>query len=632
MNADLTKFNQVEVPLSQEERTLCRDQETIRVGDHFFHGDQLLRISRIEETEQGRRVYYDCVEDLERNEVIHPYGSELLDVFISSHRGRFVPDPSRLYQQAVGFSDGSFLPEELLELPQEETDAPDSSVSDLVTCTSAETLEAMAQRSRLMERRMDDLIAMSNYHAEVLRRRMQEKMGVLRDAASHYRKQLTKAVRILSMIQLYLGEDQTVEQVLTGEPAGVDVPLTLHQQVLFMAEECAILTDGGIDANRIDEFVDWLKADRHIDLILPDPKGIVALKPSRFTKQYGDPAYEEMMRLWNRHTYFLIRNGENVYLLESDHIEVSERMFPLRKEMQEIMDRIHSTEPAIRKKDYQNEFESKDERYRRIVIFLQGLLDSTEILHPIRPGINLFHPDSAEGAFRLVYDDEPSLTDGHVPFKVWRDQINASLKRGSRIVFVRNTWNLNLHRSHQLNRFIQSHFLRQYSDFSMPDIPESGVYTLEEIQTCTSQRLGFKYLPERKYVWDVEYTRRVTYLLDDDDLYLNYDGMSLEDVDYYLNCRLERKNYLTVLPTLLEMRKALRKEQAEEQAFRQMLQGRLMSKGISEARSANVIDQGISWWKDKTIQKRPIRSDDAKAMRMIERWVNQYLSGQAEET
>ena len=124
----------------------------------------------------------------------------------------------------------------------------------------------------------------------------------------------------------------------------------------------------------------------------------------------------------------------------------------------------------------------------------------------------------------------------------------------------------------------------------------------------------------------------MTYLLDDDDLYLNYDGMSLEDVDYYLNCRLERKNYLTVLPTLLEMRKALRKEQAEEQAFRQMLQGRLMSKGISEARSANVIDQGISWWKDKTIQKRPIRSDDAKAMRMIERWVNQYLSGQAEET
>ena len=103
-------------------------------------------------------------------------------------------------------------------------------------------------------------------------------------------------------------------------------------------------------------------------------------------------------------------------------------------------------------------------------------------------------------------------------------------------------------------------------------------------------------------------------------------------MDYYLNCRLERKNYLTVLPTLLEMRNALRKEQAEEQAFRQMLQGRLMSKGISEARSANVIDQGISWWKEKTIQKRPIRSDDAKAMRMIERWVNQYLSGQVEET
>lgn len=632
MNADLSKVNQLEVPLSQEERALCRDQETVRVGDHFFHSDQLIRISRIEDTEQGRRVYYDCVEDLEHNEIFQSYGSELLDVFIFSHRNSFVPDPSRLYRQAVGFSEGSFVPEELMDLPQEETELPDSSVTDLAACTSAETLEAMAQRSRLMERRMNDLIAMSNYHATVLRRRMQEKVGALRDAASHYRKQLRKAISILSMIQLYLGEDQTVEQVLSGEPAGADVPLTLHQQVLFMAEECAILTDGGIDANRVDEFVDWLKVDRHIDLILPDPKGIVALKPSRFTKRYGDPEYEAMMRTWNRHTFFLIRNGENVYLLESDHIEVSERMFPRRKEMQEIMDRIHSQEPAIRKKDCQIEFESKDERYRRIVIFLQGLLDSTEILHPIRPGINLFHPDSAEGTFRLVYDDEPSLTDGHVPFKEWRDQINASLKRGSRIVFVRNTWDLNLHRSYEIGRFIQSHFLRPYSDYNMPEIPQSGVYTLEEIPTCSRERLGFKYLPERRYFWDGECTRRVTYLLDYDDLYLNYDGMSLEDVDYYLNSRLERKHYLNVLPTLIEMRKALRKEQAEEQAFRQMLQGRLLSKGISEVRSEEAIELGIEWWKYKTIRKRPISSDDAKAMRMIERWVNRYLFGQVAET
>lgn len=215
MNADLTKFNQVEVPLSQEERTLCRDQETIRVGDHFFHGDQLLRISRIEETEQGRRVYYDCVEDLERNEVIHPYGSELLDVFISSHRDRFVPDPPG--------------------------------------CTSRWSDSATGRFSR---------------------------------------------------------------------------------------KSC------------------WnSRRKRRMHPILP-------------------------LRIW----------------------------------------------------------------------------------YPVRPQHMEFEPAS----------------------------------------------------SHQLNRFIQSLFLRLYSDFSMPNIPQSGVYTLEEIQTCTSTRLGFKYHPMRKYAWDAEYTRRVTYLLDDD--------------------------------------------------------------------------------------------------------------------
>ena len=117
----------------------------------------------------------------------------------------------------------------------------------------------------------------------------------------------------------------------------------------------------------------------------------------------------------------------------------------------------------------------------------------------------------------------------------------------------------------------------------------------------------------------------MTYLLSFDDLYLNYDRVSLEDVDFYLNSRLERKDFLHVLPTLITMRKELRKEQAEEGAFRQMLQGRLLSKGVSESRSAALIDSAIEWWKYRTITSRPIRSDDAKAMRMIEFRLNCFL-------
>ena len=178
--------------------------------------------------------------------------------------------------------------------------------------------------------------------------------------------------------------------------------------------------------------------------------------------------------------------------------------------------------------------------------------------------------------------------------------------------------------------FINRHFLRYYNEYSMPAIPESGVYTLDEYVVDGKSRLGFKYMPASEYGWEKERSRRVTYLLDYDDLYLNYDRMSLEEVDYFLNSRLERKNFLQVLPTLITMRKELRKEQAEEGAFRQMLQGRLLSKGVSESRSAELIDSAIEWWKYKTITSRPIRSDDAKAMRMIEGRVNCLLEGSRE--
>lgn len=626
MGTEISKVCNVVVPLSQEESALCRDKDTIRVGDYFFHGDDLIHISQIKESEYGIRVCYDCVQDLERNMIYESYGSELLDEFIKSHRNRYVPDPNLLYQQAEGFSDGTFVPDGLSVANDEVSQDENASVTELATMRSASQLEAIVQRSRLLERRLDDLVTMSKYRSEVLRRRMQEKLNSLQQAAAVYRKQLKKALSVLSMIQLYLGEDQTVEQVLIGEPAGMDVPLTLHQQVLFMAEECQILSDGGIDASRIDEFVEWLKADNHVDLILPDAKGIVAMKPSRFTKQYGDARYEEMMRMWNRHTYFLVRNGGNVYLLESDHIEVSERMFPRRKEMQEIMDRMYATELVYDKENYQSELERKDEKYRRIVIFLQGLLDSTEILQPIRQGINLFNPDSAEGAFRLVYDDEPSLTDGHESFKDWSARINSTLKRGSRIVFVRNENRIGYGSSYAYKDFIERHFLLEYSEYTMPAIPESGVYTLEECETSSGKRLGFKYLPYDRYDWRKR-SHRVTYLLSYDDLYLNYDRMSLVEVDYYLHARHKRKDYLIILPMMIEMRKELRKEQAEEDAFCQMLQGKLLSQGVDLERSAKLISEAIDWWKYKTITKRPIRSDDAKAMRMIEGRVKVLLSG-----
>ena len=119
---------------------------------------------------------------------------------------------------------------------------------------------------------------------------------------------------------------------------------------------------------------------------------------------------------------------------------------------------------------------------------------------------------------------------------------------------------------------------------------------------------------------------RLTYRLRQEDKIINYDRISLEDIEFYLNSRLERKHYLNVLPVLLEVRKSLLREQKQEDAFRWMMIGELRKSGMSEETASRHIDEAIDWWKYKNIWKRPISDDDAKAFRMIRKRVSRLVS------
>ena len=116
MSNDLSKTTKVEVPLSREELALSRDTETIREGDYFFHCGGIIRVTQIADSERGTMVSFASIDDLERDVVTESYGSAYLDVFIKEHRNCYIPDPFKLYQQAVGFQHGSYVPEEMVEL------------------------------------------------------------------------------------------------------------------------------------------------------------------------------------------------------------------------------------------------------------------------------------------------------------------------------------------------------------------------------------------------------------------------------------------------------------------------------------------------------------------------------------
>lgn len=114
---------------------------------------------------------------------------------------------------------------------------------------------------------------------------------------------------------------------------------------------------------------------------------------------------------------------------------------------------------------------------------------------------------------------------------------------------------------------------------------------------------------------------RVSFLvyLNHDNNIINFDGLTISDIDYYLNTREHRKGYLHMMPVLIGLKKMLLEEQEHEDGFILMLQNKLIAKEYSEERAKEKIQETITWWKTKNKWKRPLSQNDAKALRMIEK-------------
>lgn len=97
----------------------------------------------------------------------------------------------------------------------------------------------------------------------------------------------------------------------------------------------------------------------------------------------------------------------------------------------------------------------------------------------------------------------------------------------------------------------------------------------------------------------------------DDTFLLNYDLVTLEDLDYYIESRIERHNFLDMMALLWDLRDALRKERAWEAHFVTLVAQR---QGVPE----ETVWEAVRWWKEKVIMVRALTADESKALRMIE--------------
>lgn len=117
--------------------------------------------------------------------------------------------------------------------------------------------------------------------------------------------------------------------------------------------------------------------------------------------------------------------------------------------------------------------------------------------------------------------------------------------------------------------------------------------------------------------------KRVSFEIQKKDRFvLNFDQVDLATIEFYLNNRINRADYLTNMPLLEKIREELLKESQHEENFKMMLEGQYKNK-LDNA--CFHIDYYVRWWKLKNKWKRAVKSDDNKAYRMIIKELNKLI-------
>jgi hypothetical protein len=416
------------------------------------------------------------------------------------------------------------------------------------------------------------------------------------------------AAEAIWTIELYLGRFETIKQLRGGKAAPKSEKIVVRQLVLNMDEECAVAAkEGGIDTHEVDEFDKWVKVEKNLQQVLPEPKGIVAFHVRGEKKAKGDPYAVSK-------TYFLIRNGARLYRVCTNLI-VRDVLFPKAKEFDEFFfsfEHDWDTHETLKKPlrpgshSYMAAMKKVDKRrrhYLRILLFMQGLIDRTKVFKPLpSPQVNLCDMKQHKTYLRFLRDAEMLLSDGRARFNDWLHDINSRMEIGMRVIGEFNSYHIGArdleYRSHPRGHRPDNHTL----------------FTIE-------RRHGDSFVilfPYKNWHGD-DHAKRASFRVHtSDDFVINFDLVTEADIDYYLSNRLDRSDYTKMFPLLKCVRRLKRRETKEEAPFRKLLIGEIVkAHGVKVEKAAARVDHLISWWKYKNKTHRALTSDDAKAIRMI---------------
>jgi hypothetical protein len=464
-------------------------------------------------------------------------------------------------------------------------------------------------------------------------RELEARLRPMREMIEKMGREVKRLDYVIQTIETYAGIKENVEQLHAGEPAPETTPIVFRQAVIFMDEELALIDDD-FDWQKVDKFDEWLLQNDRYKEFMPDEKSMVAIKPRRTDKKYaedgsiGGAITNRLMNIPNHHTVFLIRNGENLYKIDSEHIYLFDRMYPNKEEYLKILEK----EQQYTHVSGTLESENFRKQYTQVAFLMQGLVERSDVFSPHTVTGSLIKMEGfTDEQIQLRYelDTSRALGDGRPSVGEWMKSMNSQLCEGKRVLLIVGKYS-----TEYGYHFNDEHdFVKYYTNkWSSPELPTSGIYTLEKQDE--GLRKGYwdsydfliKYMPAsdvRGYWEDSKRKNRVSIRIAlDNDGILNYDDMKIEDVEYYLNSRLHRSQYFRFVRLLKEFKNVYLKELEAENEYIKMFVGQIMAKGLQPKdgiTAESVVRVAIDTIKNRLKWKRPITAKEKETYTLVER-------------
>lgn len=504
----------------------------------------------------------------------------------------------------------------------------DDETMALVASRPADQVLALTEAGELLQDKLEIVHSIIEMQIEHMREQMEAKVSAFEMELKRVNEYVHNLHRIITVMNLYTGANVDIAVVCDGTPAPAGLPVTVRQRILFMDEEyLADAENGGVDCNDLDRFCQWLQKPANRDIICPEQKCIVAMKPKRFNKNYSrDYFTNEMLNKWNHHTIIFFRDGERLLMVDSEDLELYVTAIPwsdqserFEKEFNRIMSEKSFQEDNLEK--LRKESESLGYMYTKYMSFLQGMVDSGKIFD-----LSAGRPNFAKGeGVEFIHDEENAIGTGE-SWYAFQKRLNEGIRRGSRVIYYPYGYD-----DRGCSVTCGEPNRTYWNDNSAPHPPMKGLYNVDyptktehyknertgryEKRTVTGDKLAIFYTPDR---WYTDSNRNEAWIYNPWCV-LNYDRLTVEDIDRFMADRTQRETFRGWMPILIEARKQLLQERQDEECFIMSMGNTIMREHpeIYAECIRGLVEEAISWWKNKVIFTRPLRSDDAKAWRMI---------------